>query len=1352
MHRTHLTWRRIVAALVMALGLICRADEFSLVNKPVVGVDADGRLEVFRVDADGALFHRWQIPARGEWSRWSKLGGPVLPGVATATNAQGVLEVYAIDQLTHELRSLRQTTPNAVEWSSWISLGGELRGPITVAQGAEGAVDVFALGAGNSDVAHLWRAGPWGEWSEWTSLGGGVEPGVVAARNSDGRWELFGVATNDGGLRHIWERANGSEEWSRWNDLGGSILPGFRVSHNQDGRLEVFGVNPTNHAVNRICELEAGDSARWGAWIDFEGRFKTGLALTENADGRIEVFAVNIKDNTLWHKWQLKPDGQDIWSGWWGMGWPTQPYPAVGHNSDGNLELFGAEVDDSSILDHKRQIGANSDWLDWERMNQTTFRFASRLWQMDEGLPNNFVQAIAQTHDGFLWVGTLAGLARFDGMRFTTFDARNTPEIKNSSITALCATRDGALWVGSDGGGVAVLRDGVFSTLTQSNGLAGNEVRVIYEGKNALWVGSTTGMSRYQGGHVVNYTTKQGLLSDVVRAILEDRSGALWIATGGGLNRLTGQVMDSFPMPNGLPNDAVRAIFQDKGARIWIGSNNGMLWENWYDLGHFYAYNTRFGLSDSFVSAILEDHENNFWVGTYSGLNRFRAGRFFSELNNDGMPFDRVNALFEDNQGDIWVGSKEGLARLTPERFFSYTRQQGLTHNNVMSVREDAAGNIWAATWGGGLDCLRDDHVTALTQSNGLPTDLILSTEEGRDGKLWIGCDYDGGLACLQDGNLQRYTARDGLINAPIRVLHEDHAGTLWIGATKGLSRMRAGKFVNYTTADGLAGNLIRALAEDAAGVLWVGSEGGLTRIENGRITRMTTADGLSDDTVTALRPDKSGDLWIGTRGGGLDRLHHGKITAYTSRQGLFCDEIFEILDDDLGWLWMSSSQGVFRVRKSELDNLDHGDVKKIVSIAYGKNDGMVTPQCNGAAKPGGWKGRDGRLWFPTSKGLVVVDPSTVRVNRAAPAVFIEQVWADKRPMLGRLPAPAISPGRELWIPPGRGEVKFDYCALDYRAPEECRFRRKLEGLDADWVEAGTQRSATYNNLPPGSYTFHVAACNADGIWNEAGLALPVVVIPFYYQTLWFRLLLAGLAVGGAGAAARFFTARRMRRQLELLEQRHAIERERGRIAKDIHDDLGSSLTRIMMLGERTQEGLVRREDVAAHVHKIVNSARHTVQSLDEIVWAVDPENDTLEGLINYITHYADEFFENTAVSCRLEMPVQAPPWPLPAEVRHDLFLVVKEAFNNIVRHSGASAAQVKLDCAGDELEISIDDNGHGFNLDARGGNGLSNMRQRIARMGGQFQCASAPGQGTQLRMLVRLQPLEANGNAAPLI
>ncbi len=1362
--------------LIPLLACCAGAADDSLLGKPVVGQNADGHLDVFKIDADGQLRHRWQKESDGDWSSWSSLGGWLSPGFAIASAADGRMEAFAVDREKQTLQCIVQETPNRSSWSAWTNLGGAIRPPVAVAQDAEGRLEVFAVSASGGSAQHLRQTTPRGGWSEWKDLGGALQPALVSARNQDGRLEIFGVDAVKHTLVHCWQlRAGGLDDWSPWADLGGDVAPGFAAGQSASGRLEIFAVNRTRHSVDRICQKFPGSSPEWSPWHDFGGNVKPGLAVAQSADGRLELFAVDAANAALRHRFEISPPGSDNWSFWTNRGASALPYPAVGRNEEGNLELFVVDAKDGGTLKHRRQI--TGDWLDWLSMDHVTLRDNARIWQVDEGLPHNVVRAIAQTPDGYLWVGTPAGLARFDGMQFTVFDGKNTPEMTNSSITALCTDREGVLWIGTEGGGLVCLKDGRFTHFGKADGLAGNNLRVICEGRDgALWIGTTSGMSQYKNGQFATYTEKEGLLSEVVIYIYEDRDQDLWIATGGGLNRLRKNgLMDSFAMPNGLPNDSVRTICQDRGGRIWIGSNNGMLWYNWHesghfiaynyglssprqddwhesDRGHFYAYNTRYGLSDTFVSTICEDREGNFWVGTYSGLNRFREGRFFVELNNEGMPFDRVNALFEDQEGTLWVGSTEGLARLTPKYFSTLGKQHGLNHNDVTSVLEDRAGSLWIGTWGGGLDEWKDEMMTAYGTTNDLTRNLVLSTCESRDGSLWIGEDFDGGLSHLKDGKFTHYTWKDGLINAAVRVLHEDHSGNLWIGTSGGLSCLREGKFVNYTLHDPLAGNGIRAICEDARGNLWIGTDTGLSCWRDGQCTNFTAKDGLSDNAITALYEDKEQNLWIGTAAGGLNRYRNGRFTAYTAKQGLFSDEIFEILEDDQGWLWMSCSKGVFRVRKQELNDLDSGKVEALACSAYGKTDGMESIQCNGIGKPAGWKARDGRLWFPTSKGLVSVDPKTAEVNSQPPPVFIEQLFADKKAVQRPKPetrsdgalAPALGEeGTALEIAPGRGELDFRYTALDLQAPERIRFKYQLEGVDLEWVEAGGRREAHYNNVSPGKHRFHVAACNKDGIWNMTGASLAIVLQPHFWETWWFRSWAVLMVIGSASGVARFVVTRRMQRRLELLEQRHAIERERGRIAKDMHDDLGSSLTRIMMLGERTEEGLVRREDVGLHVRKIIASARNTVQSLDEIVWAVNPENDTLDGLVMYISHYADEFFENTSIRCRLEVPAKLPSVLLAAEVRHDLFLLVKEAFNNCLKHSRASVVRVCVSSQADSMTIMIDDNGRGFDSNGRGdgrkGNGLENMRKRMESLGGRFAMTSAPERGTQVAFTVPL-------------
>lgn len=1263
------------------------------------------------------------------------------------------MEVFAVNRTNQALWCIKQRTTNSIDWSDWMNLGGAVQPQVAVGQDLDGRLEVFAVNAAGDSVKHIWQTGTNGAWSSWSDLGGAVYPWLAVCRNKDGRLELFGTQSNHTLVHCYEETPNASDNWSQWESLGGSIQPGFVAAKNTVGILEVFAVNSTNASVDRICQASPSESTRWAPWDNFGQHVKPALAVGKTGSGRLEIFAVDSKNSDLLHRWEKRNNGSDLWSAWKAVAKEVQSAPAVEKNEDGDLEIFATGLNSGKII-HQRQISSASGWLDWSALDHRTPQYSSRIWQMDEGLPDNLVQAITQTRDGYLWVGTPEGLARFDGTEFLVFNAKNAPALRNDSVTALCADRDGALWIGTDGGGLTRMKDGNFTHFGMAEGLVGDKIRAICQIENgSLCIGTASGMSWYQNGKFTNYTQTNGLLSDVIHYIYQDNDGNLWIATSKGLNRMRPDgVIDSFNMPNFLPNDSVRAICQDKSGQIWIGSNNGMLWYNRAVGRGFYPYNTRYGLSDPFVSAICEDRDNNLWVGTYSGLNRFRDGKFYSQLDNEGLPFDKVTALFEDRHGDLWIGTEEGLARIKPKKFVAYTHQNGLTHNNTTSILQDRNGSLWIGTWGGGLDELKDGKITAYTSSKGVSRDLILSLCQARDGSIWFGADFDGGLTRLKNGEVSHYTWRDGLPGVGLRVLHEDSAGTLWIGSAQGLFRqVSEGKFGKFSVRKQSVGSGVRAICEDHEGGLWVGTDNGLSCWRDGELTKFNTNNGLSDNTVLALFEDAESNLWIGTESGGLDRLRNGKVTAYRTEDGLFSDEVFSILEDDNGWLWMSCPTGVFRVREADLDRFDDGKIDTIPCLNYGKADGMESPECNGTGKPSSCKDREGRIWFPTSKGLVMFDPATIRVQETPPDVHVEQVIVDRKPLMnerqmlvmGSLnPPPETSP---LRIRPAHGELQFDYAALNLSSPEKNHFKYKLDKINPDWVDAGSRRTAYYNNIPPGQYTFHVIACNQSGVWNMTGATLSFVLLPHYWETWWFKVLLGLFVASAAGGTALYLTRRKMQRKLELLKQRHAVEKERGRIAKDIHDDLGSNLTRITMLGERVEEGLANREEVGVHVRKIVASARATVQSMDEIVWAVNPANDTLDSLVGYISHHASEFFEGTGVRCRLEIPMQLPRRVLSAELRHNLFLMAKEAFNNVAKHSHASAVTVQVSATDSTMHLVIADNGRGFKINGtpaeRHGNGLANLKRRMESLGGQLQVTSEPGKGVRLEFTVNFEP-----------
>ena len=1338
--------------LVLAVG---GASATELPASPLAVVrDADGHLELFKIGADSTLRYRWQRQPGGDWSPWSGLGGSWLPGLAAATNAAGEIEVFAVDRASHALSCIQQRRQTH-NWSGWTVLGGPVVPPATVGLNTDGRLEVCAVDT-NGAVKHIFQTEPGGGWSVWEDFGGRLHPGLLCVRHRDGPLELFGVDTVSSHLLHRWQRAAGaSRDWLPWADLGGTIGPGIAAAQASDGRLQIFAVASTNSTVYGLCQESPGDSTRWLPWEDFSSRakssdlFEDGLAAAEDADGRIEVFGVRKGGSDVMHGWQGRLQG-GAWTAWFTMGGSLRPPLVVGQNQDGNLEIFGMDSRAEGMVHHRRQISANTDWLYWSSMDWPPTEYLARVWQTDEGLPNNRVQAIAQTPDGFLWVGTHEGLARFDGLQFTTFNGPPTPEIKSASITTLCVAADGTLWIGTDNAGVVRWRDGRFSAFAEKDGPAGRNIHAIYQARNqAIWIASTQGLHRFQDGRFQTYTTKQGLFSDDVWAICEDSGGNIWAGTSQGLNCLRAGEMEAFTVINGVPNDPMRSLCQDRGGRVWIGSDHGLVSFNTtgvghnrpvpisaedgvirYNTGRFYNYSTTYGLSDSIVSAVFEDSQTNLWVGTYSGLNRFIDGRFRAELNSSGMPYDQINAIFEDSWGDVWVGSREGLIRLTPKPFSVYTKRQGLSHNNVNSVLEDHAGRLWVGTWGGGLDQITEDKVRVYATTNQFASDFILALCEDRDGGIWVGADYGGGLSYIHNNNIMHYTSEDGLPDVAVTALHQDRTGNFWVGTALGLGRWTNGRFVRESQC---GSQRVRAICEDSVGILWFGGEVGLMRRRAGQFENLSVKGAFPLETVSALYADANGKtLWVGTLKGGLLRWRDSQVDRYTVQQGLLSDEILGIAEDQ-GWLWMTSTKGIFRVRKRDLESLR----TVMPCISYGKADGLESIVCGGMATPSVWKTADHRLCFTTTKGLAIVDALNVRGALSPPLVRVERVDLDRQPM----PWPASG---ELLLPPSRGELEFRYTALDLRAAEKCRFKCKLDGVDPDWIDAGTRHVAHYSSIGPGSYCFHVVACNRDGVWNQVGVSIPLRLRPHVWQTWWFRALCAGAALAGVAALARGVTKRRMLRRLQLQELQHALEKERGRIAKDIHDDLGSSLTRIMLLGSRAEQDLAEHKEIQSHLRKIVSFSRATIQAMDEIVWAVNPKHDTLEGLVGYLTQYTEQLFEDTAIRCRLEMPISSPSFVLPADVRHDLFLVVKEALNNVLKHSAASEVRLEVSVEGEMVRIVIADNGCGFDADSarpgRKGNGLDNMRRRTESREGNLAVASGRGCGTRITLSLRVK------------
>ncbi len=978
----------------------------------------------------------------------------------------------------------------------------------------------------------------------------------------------------------------------------------------------------------------------------------------------------------------------------------------------------------------------------WLSANAEGFatQYGSRLWQMEDGLPHTIVQAITQTREGYLWVGTREGLARFDGVSFTPVEF--TGESAHPSITSLCEGRDGSLWIGTEKTGVFCLHDGKLSHFRMTDGSGDDRGTTVREDRDGnLWIGTSHGLARLKNGKI--QFIKE--LTANVWSLCMDPAGDIWVAEIG-IKRLSGETVNNYA-PRDVVIKSVRAAYCDQDGTLWFGQADGLIQVK---DGRAVQYKKENGPS-SMVSAILKDRAGNVWVGTYGGLSRFVDGKFTSESDNS-MSAQRVFSIFEDREGNIWIGSEGGLVRLTTQYFTAYSKANGLTHDRTISVLEGRDKSMWIGTWGGGLNHLKNGVITAYTKTNGLASDFIYGLHESRDGSLWIGLDYTLGLDRLKDGQFTHFGTEEGLTGAPVAVIHEDQQGVLWVGTRGGLYRWMEGKFIRL---DGLPHREINILCDSAQGGLLIGTGGGLVRRNtDGQIVPVVAKGDAFKDSVFSLYEDAEMTLWIGTKGNGLKRFKNGKLDSYNTKEGLDSDIIYAILEDGRSNLWLSSGKGISRVSKDEFEKVAAGKLASLTPLRYGKTDGIInSSQFSDAIQPAAWKCTDGRLWFRTTQGVVVVDPETIAVNQVPPPVLIEKIIADKKEVAlgreksaGRSADLTTSSATRFTISPGRGDLEICYAALSFRDPQKNRFKYKLEGWDLDWIDADARRIAYYNNIPPGNYRFHVLAANNDGVWNNTGASIGLYLEPHFWQTWWFLGLCGFTAVGAVAGVARYVTRQKMRRQLERLEQQHALERERSRIARDIHDDLGASVTHITLLSELSEHE--NQQEVLANTRKIGAACREIAQSLDEIVWAVNPAHDTLEGLVEYLSQSADEFLERSDIRVRLTATRKIPPCMIATEVRHQLFLSYREALNNVVKHAGATEIHIDLSVTHSQFQITISDNGHGFAMNSRpnAGDGLGNMSHRLDAIGGQLEVSSQPGKGSQVKMTIELSIPQMSG------
>lgn len=940
----------------------------------------------------------------------------------------------------------------------------------------------------------------------------------------------------------------------------------------------------------------------------------------------------------------------------------------------------------------------------------------ARAWHSGDGLPNNDVTGIAQEASGPLLFATRGGLARFDGWRFREV-ALHLPGKPGRSVTAVLPARDGSLWMVTRG--VLVRQRPGFPDEVVDMPLldvpASRETAFFEDAEGTVWLCYERGrLHRLRDGHIEQAPTAPGLSATFASCATLDDKGAVWAAGPHVLARWSKGRFDPIAT---LPKDRC-VLCKASAGGVWIGTGQSVLRSSPQGELRAVAQLTSVPPGTK-ITSMLEDGRGRLWLGTFGGGLWLRDED--SRLQTIPLPNSDIWWLSEDHEGNLWVATGGGgICRVRPRILAMLREPDGPNGETVRSLCLDQRGDLWATVQNGSHLCVRrGGRWQRLTPAQDWPGTKAIRVKAGPGGYVWIGTG-EGDLVRWDGSAFEKISLPPDKSNLFIFALLETRSGEIWVSRGFRVWRGHQGLW-NPVPQPSNTGEVL-ALAEDPAGQVWAGtSRGSLLRSTDGKFVREgEEALGLTCYSIRALLPLPDGALLAGTEGAGIVRVAKGCCGLVTHRQGLPHDTVSQLALDGQGRLWAGSDAGIFMAPLDQINAVAEGRSTFVQTSDFGTCEGVCGLQAN-ASFPGSLRTPEGQLWFSTRNGIVIANPELVGNNRVPPPVSIGEVRVNG----ARLPDPSL-------MGPGVTRVQFEVSAASFTAPERVRLEHRLTGMDTGWVVTPPEREASYTNLPPGNYTLRVRAANNDGVWSTKEATLAFSVRPHWWQTLWFD---ASMALAGLAAAARvtyLVFARRARRQSELLKREAALCAERARISRDMHDQVGASLTQIKLLAELAESDGV----ASAHLPQLAETARQAVEELDAIVWAVNPKHDHLASLLDYLSKQAMDLTLPAGIRCRLHLPEQIPSLHLSAEQRRHVFLIVREALNNAIKHSGASEVNLRVAVQGN-LQITIEDNGRGFDKISLLSNGLANMQARAAQIGGSCSIRNLPGGGTEVGLSV---------------
>lgn len=985
-----------------------------------------------------------------------------------------------------------------------------------------------------------------------------------------------------------------------------------------------------------------------------------------------------------------------------------------------------------SSLSGLRAEGTPSDWF-------------YRAWQTEEGLPDNSISGLAQSPDGYLWIGTNGGPMRFNGRQFSPLPLRNIPELPSRQVRSMLMDRIGRLWLGLERGPLIRINEDSFRIFNEDDG--------PHIGKRII-------------------------------SMVDDLEGRVWVAFFRNIYVIDGEKVTRIESTQEIPAGSEATLACDKGGQVWLANNGkiGRLNDNGFELVRDF---------DSALLRVAASRDTGLWLSVGSDIMSMNRGDEITRVAT--LPQNAaVSVIFEDRSGAIWIGTQRaGCYRIENET----VEKIATSHAWVECITEDLEGNIWAGTRGGGMNLIRQRTVEFFEKADGLPFSAIRSTCSDASGKLWA-VSLDGRLAFKESGQWEIY--RDLSDRELATCVTSDSEGHIWIGTRDhGLLKIDGGEQTRFHVSDGLASGFvrslltasngdvwiatdepsqlhqfrdgkilqirhkehfkaIRAMAEDSDGTVWVGtSDGLLLRVDGENLINESSIDGPLSRSIRTLHATPDGSLWIGYAGDGLGHLKNGCFRSITTEQGLHDNYISQIQNDEHS-LWIAANRGLFQVSLEELltISVDSESSTTLRCRVFGSSEGVPSIQPSRDYAPAACIGLHGYLYFPTHSGLLEVRADKIRENLQPPPVLLEKVVLDGQMVAAYKTRSMLSPEAssrltdlsqtmpQIQLPADHDKMSISFAALSLTSPENVHFRYRLHPQDRNWQEVENQHSVVFPRLRAGEYQFQISACNSAGVWNETGAALSIIVHRFFWETWWFRIGGGLVTAFAAGGLVYVGLRRKHRLQLQAIAAKRALEQERSRIARDIHDDLGASLTRITLLSQSdTDSKSSSTIDVFEQIH---TTARHLMRSMEEVVWAVNPEHDTFDALANYLSNYGQGFLSLAGVRCRLEMPLTLPERPLSAQIRHNLFLAFKEALNNAVKYAAATEVRITLELGSHEFVLRVVDNGRGIDPDASSdpmrptsGSGLTNMKERLDEIGGSCVLHSNIGEGTSVEFKV---------------